>query len=202
MSGVKSKMGFEDFVFFILSEEDKANEVALRYWFDLLDLDCDGALRAFEVRTFYGEQMRRMGSLGHEVVKVEDIMTQLNDMLHPDVEGRYVLKEMIKPDKIKYAAVFVNTLFNLNKFVAFEQRDPFMLKQMQDEPNVTAWDRFARAEYARLAMEEDARQDEEDDDDMGFLDDDSPMPFAVDTDSKYEREQGEGGREGGRGGRR
>ena len=37
---------YEDFVFFILSEEDKANEVSLRYFFDLVDLDCDGVVTA------------------------------------------------------------------------------------------------------------------------------------------------------------
>lgn len=38
---------YEDFVFFILSEEDKANEVSLRYFFDLVDLDCDGVVTAY-----------------------------------------------------------------------------------------------------------------------------------------------------------
>ena len=42
----------------------------------------------------------------------------------------------------------------LPQFVSFEQRDPFALKQQQDEPTITAWDRFARIEYGRLAMEE------------------------------------------------
>ena len=44
--------------------------------------------------------MRRMGSLGHEVVKVSDIMTQLNDMLEPKVEGHYTLDDLIRPDKV------------------------------------------------------------------------------------------------------
>ena len=92
------------------------------------------------------------------------------------------MAELSRPDKIKQAATFVNVLFNLNKFLAFEQRDPFQLKQMQDEPHLTAWDRFARREYARLAMEEDQRQEDEEDDMVGVMDDDSPMPFAVDGD--------------------
>ena len=41
-----------------------------------------------------------MGSLGHEVVKVSDIMTQLNDMLEPKVEGHYTLDDLIRPDKV------------------------------------------------------------------------------------------------------
>lgn len=32
-SGVSGKMGYEDFVWFILSEEDKTTDTALEYWF-------------------------------------------------------------------------------------------------------------------------------------------------------------------------
>ena len=42
-------MGYEDFVYFILSEEDKTNSISLDYWFKCIDLDCDGSLRANEM---------------------------------------------------------------------------------------------------------------------------------------------------------
>ena len=42
-------MGYEDFVWFILSEEDKGNDVSLEYWFKCVDLDCDGCLRSNEM---------------------------------------------------------------------------------------------------------------------------------------------------------
>jgi serine/threonine-protein phosphatase 2A regulatory subunit B'' len=48
-----------------------------------------------------------------------------------------------------------NVLFNLNKFVAFETRDPFAMRQEREEVGVTEWDRFARSEYVRLAVEDD-----------------------------------------------
>ena len=43
------KMGYEDFVWFIMSEEDKSSEMALDYWFKCCDLDGDGCLRANEM---------------------------------------------------------------------------------------------------------------------------------------------------------
>lgn len=46
---VEGKMGYEDFVYFILSEEDKTNNISLEYWFKCIDLDCDGCLRANEM---------------------------------------------------------------------------------------------------------------------------------------------------------
>ncbi len=42
-------MSYEDFVWFILSEEDKSNELSLEYWFRCVDLDCDGKLRPNEM---------------------------------------------------------------------------------------------------------------------------------------------------------
>lgn len=45
----KDKMGYEDFVWFIMSEEDKASDMALEYWFKCCDLDGDGSLKANEM---------------------------------------------------------------------------------------------------------------------------------------------------------
>lgn len=45
----KDKMGYEDFVWFIMSEEDKASDMALEYWFRCCDLDGDGTLKANEM---------------------------------------------------------------------------------------------------------------------------------------------------------
>lgn len=44
-----NKMGYEDFVWFIMSEEDKSSDMALDYWFKCCDLDGDGCLRANEM---------------------------------------------------------------------------------------------------------------------------------------------------------
>lgn len=91
----------------------------------------------------------------------------------------------MRPDKIRVSGVFFNVLFNLSKFIEFEQRDPFLLRQQLAEPELTYvivvcrdvslcivthllsdlfdcsdWDRYARAEYARLAMEEEGRDDD------------------------------------------
>ncbi len=46
---VADRMGYEDFVWFMLSEEDKSTDVSLEYWFQCVDLDCDGVLRANEL---------------------------------------------------------------------------------------------------------------------------------------------------------
>lgn len=48
-SSIEGKMSYEDFVWFILSEEDKTSDVSLDYWFRCVDLDCDGALQPNEM---------------------------------------------------------------------------------------------------------------------------------------------------------
>jgi serine/threonine-protein phosphatase 2A regulatory subunit B'' len=57
-SGLPQVMGYEDFCFFLLCEEDKTTEPSLRYWFDLVDLNLDGTLSPWEVSTFYEEQLK------------------------------------------------------------------------------------------------------------------------------------------------
>ncbi|KAH7479962.1 hypothetical protein PRIC1_008487 [Phytophthora ramorum] len=156
----KKKMSYEDFIYFMLSEEDKANPVSIRYWFELIDTNEDGVLRADEMRVFYRHQIHRMECLGHEVVPFEDILCQMSDLLHPEKEGEFYHRDFIRPDKIRVSGVFFNVLFNLSKFIEFEQRDPFLLRQQLAEPELTDWDRYARAEYARLAMEEESRDED------------------------------------------
>ncbi|CAH0481175.1 unnamed protein product [Peronospora belbahrii] len=156
----KKKMSYEDFIYFMLSEEDKANPVSIRYWFELIDTNEDGVLRADEMRIFYRHQIHRMECLGHEVVPFEDILCQMSDLLHPEKDGEFYHKDFIRPDKIRVSGVFFNVLFNLSKFIEFEQRDPFLLRQQIAEPELTDWDRYARAEYARLAMEEESRDED------------------------------------------
>jgi hypothetical protein len=121
----------------MLSEEDKANPVSIRYWFELIDTNEDGVLRADEMRVFYRHQIHRMECLGHEVVPFEDILCQMSDLLHPENEGEFFHKDFVRPDKIRVSGVFFNVLFNLSKFIEFEQRDPFLLRQQLAEPELT-----------------------------------------------------------------
>jgi len=78
-------MAYEDFIYFMLSEEDKANERSVRYWFRCLDLDGDNVLKTMELRHFYSEQQNRLACLGHEVVPFADMLCQMLDMIKPKV---------------------------------------------------------------------------------------------------------------------
>ncbi|GER33116.1 calcium-binding EF-hand family protein [Striga asiatica] len=205
---VEGKMGYEDFIYFILSEEDKSSEPSLEYWFKCIDLDGNGIITRNEMQFFYEEQLHRMECMAQEPVLFEDILCQIVDMIHPESNGVLPsilviqrLKKLPRPEVMrsphrratarlkppvsvcrvqmkgkhepvvgldesyltlrdlkgsKLSGSVLNILFNLNKFMAFETRDPFLIRQERENPNLTEWDRFAHREYIRLSMEEDA----------------------------------------------
>ena len=216
-------MTYEDFVYFMLSEEDKGNEASLRYWFTCVDVDGDGVVDARDAKHFYDVQAQRMECLGHEVVPLDDVLCQMADLLnadetdaaaaavsHPKLPPRRKLPQddddssddgrsngvavksaqrklqrwrsrkrrsdpmclrlevadFLQPSKIRVAGVFFDALFSLDKFVAFEQRDPFAERLKRDDPFDTEWERFAAQEYSRLATED----DDDDDDGSGASD--------------------------------
>ncbi|CAN1729904.1 Probable serine/threonine protein phosphatase 2A regulatory subunit B''gamma [Linum perenne] len=152
-SKVEGKMGYEDFVYFILSEEDKSSEPGIEFWFNCIDLDGNGILTSNEMQFFYEEQLHRMECMAQEPVLFEDILCQIIDMIGPENEGLVTLRDM---RRTKLAGHVFNILFNLNKFIAFESRDPFLIRQERENPTLTEWDRFAHREYIRLSMEDDA----------------------------------------------
>jgi len=51
----KGKMGYEDFVYFMLCEEDKTTSQALHYWFRVIDLDDNQIITPYELEFFYKE---------------------------------------------------------------------------------------------------------------------------------------------------
>lgn len=75
------------------------------------------------------------------------------DMFHPEKDIIFRIEHFKQHRPI--AGIFFNCLTNLNKFVAYEQRDPFMIKnELTENPDYSEWDRFAHHEYIRLALEE------------------------------------------------
>ncbi|KAH9698760.1 putative serine/threonine protein phosphatase 2A regulatory subunit B''gamma [Citrus sinensis] len=151
-SKVEGKMGYEDFVYFILSEEDKSSEPSLEYWFKCIDLDGNGVITRNEMQFFYEEQLHRMECMAQEPVLFEDILCQIIDMIGPENQSYITLRDL---KGCKLSGSVFNILFNLNKFMAFETRDPFLIRQERENPTLTEWDRFAHREYIRLSMEED-----------------------------------------------
>ena len=151
---------YEDFIFFMLSEEDKANEFSVRYWFTCVDVDGDDKLNNMEMRSFYAVQLHRMQCMGHEVVPFEDMLCQMMDMIKPANTEYLVVEDFLQHHCSQVSGALFDALFNVNKYVMFEQRDPFLERQKREDEFDTDWDRFACIDYNRLAMEEEQREEE------------------------------------------
>nr|CAG4640610.1 EOG090X00JH [Eulimnadia texana] len=149
-----NRMSYAEFVWFLMSEEDKRHPTAVEYWFRCMDLDGDGYLSMYELEYFYEEQLQRMEALGIETLPFEDCLCQMLDMVRPSVQGKISLSDL---KRCHMTPIFFDTFFNLEKYLDHEQRDPFASQRDPDsEPGeeVSDWDRYAAEEYELLVAEE------------------------------------------------
>ncbi|XP_032081001.1 serine/threonine-protein phosphatase 2A regulatory subunit B'' subunit alpha isoform X2 [Thamnophis elegans] len=149
----ENQMSYADFVWFLISEEDKRCLTSIEYWFRCMDLDGDGTLSMYELEYFYEEQCERMESMGIEPLPFHDLLCQMLDLVKPEYEGRITLGDL---KRCRMAHVFYNTFFNLEKYLDNEQRDPFAVQKdiENDSPEPSDWDRYAAEEYEILVAEE------------------------------------------------
>ncbi|CAE8706204.1 unnamed protein product, partial [Polarella glacialis] len=149
-----------DFIHFLLNDQDQLTDRSIEFWFNIFDLDADGVIRDYELKYFYEEQVQRMECLNYETITFADVMCQLHDMIGPRVQGEFRLCDFKR--KRKFAGPFFSIFTSLNKFLAFEHRDPFLAKQEQlENPTFTNWHRWCADQYLRLAMEEGEEADED-----------------------------------------
>ena len=74
-----------------------------------------------------------MECLSQEPVLFEDVLCQMHDMVQPAQEGVFMLQDLKRQKTL--AGILFNILFNLNKFIAFETRDPFVVRQVCTAPS-------------------------------------------------------------------
>ena len=81
-------------------------------------------------------------------------------MIKPSDPRRITLKDI---KRCKLSGIFFNVLFNLNKFIAYENRDPFAIQQdrLNLAEKLSDWDKFARIEYDKMASEDGEGDDAE-----------------------------------------
>ncbi|XP_018562139.1 serine/threonine-protein phosphatase 2A regulatory subunit B'' subunit beta isoform X3 [Anoplophora glabripennis] len=190
----EEKMSYTDFVWFLLSEEDKLHPTAIEYWFRCMDLDGDGYLSMYELEYFYDEQMHRMEAIGIETLPFQDCLCQMLDMVKPKIPGKIALSDL---KKCKMTPIFFDTFFNLEKYLDHEQRDPFASQRDHDidGQEMSDWDRYAAEEYELLVAEEGGNDqqdslsfDEGNEEDLlsqhldGALDEDGQEELSEDSD--------------------
>ncbi|XP_053733293.1 serine/threonine-protein phosphatase 2A regulatory subunit B'' subunit beta isoform X2 [Synchiropus splendidus] len=153
----EGRLSYADFVWFLISEEDKKSDTSIEYWFRCMDLDGDGVLSMYELEFFYEEQCQKLESMAIEPLPFEDCLCQMLDLVKPEVKGKITLRDL---KRCKLSHVFFNTFFNIEKYLNQEQRDPFsVVGEMEpDGQEVSDWERYAAVEYDMLVSEETANE--------------------------------------------
>jgi serine/threonine-protein phosphatase 2A regulatory subunit B'' len=138
-------------VWFLISEEDKRNTTSIEYWFRVLDLDGDGVLSMYELEYFYNEQIEQMRERQIEYMPFTDLLCQILDLVKPTESGKIHLKDL---KNCKMTNVFFDTFINLEKYLEYEQRDPFSNIRDLDGPELSDWEKYAADEYENLVSED------------------------------------------------
>ncbi|XP_013883268.1 serine/threonine-protein phosphatase 2A regulatory subunit B'' subunit beta isoform X3 [Austrofundulus limnaeus] len=149
----QGKLSYADFVWFLISEEDKKTYTSMEYWFRCMDLDGDGVLSMYELEYFYEEQCQKLEAMAIEPLPFEDCLCQMLDLVAPEVEGKITLRDL---KRCKMAHIFFDTFFNIEKYLDHEQRDPFsVIREVEtDGQEVSDWEKYAAEEYDILVAEE------------------------------------------------
>uniref|UniRef100_A0A8I5UT20 Protein phosphatase 2 regulatory subunit B''beta n=1 Tax=Pongo abelii TaxID=9601 RepID=A0A8I5UT20_PONAB len=157
----EGRISYADFVWFLISEEDKKTPTSIEYWFRCMDLDGDGALSMFELEYFYEEQCRRLDSMAIEALPFQDCLCQMLDLVKPRTEGKITLRDL---KRCKLANVFFDTFFNIEKYLDHEQKEQISLLRDGDSsgPELSDWEKYAAEEYDILVAEETAGEPWED----------------------------------------
>ncbi|XP_014870234.1 serine/threonine-protein phosphatase 2A regulatory subunit B'' subunit beta isoform X1 [Poecilia latipinna] len=149
----EGRLSYADFVWFLISEEDKKTDTSIEYWFRCMDLDGDGVLSMYELEYFYDEQCQKLEALAIEPLPFEDCLCQMLDLVKPEVEDKITLRDL---KRCKLAHIFFDTFFNIEKYLNHEQRDPFsVIREAEtDGQEVSDWEKYAAEEYDILVAEE------------------------------------------------
>ncbi|XP_058642922.1 serine/threonine-protein phosphatase 2A regulatory subunit B'' subunit beta isoform X2 [Onychostoma macrolepis] len=153
----EGRLSYADFVWFLISEEDKKTETSIEYWFRCMDLDGDGVLSMYELQYFYQEQSQKLEAMAIEPLPFEDCLCQMLDMVKPEIPGKITLRDL---KRCKLSHIFFDTFFNIEKYLDHEQRDPLLAARDAETmgQEISDWERYAAEEYDNLVAEETANE--------------------------------------------
>ncbi|XP_007227919.3 serine/threonine-protein phosphatase 2A regulatory subunit B'' subunit beta isoform X1 [Astyanax mexicanus] len=175
----EGRLSYADFVWFLISEEDKKTETSIEYWFRCMDLDGDGVLSMYELQHFYQEQCQKLETMAIEPLPFEDCLCQMLDLVRPEIPGKITLRDL---KRCKLAHIFFDTFFNIEKYLDREQRDPFLVAKDAETlgQEISDWERYAAEEYDILVAEDTANEQYNDGYEQLDPIDDHPMSSEFD----------------------
>jgi len=108
---------FRDFIWFMLSRENKDSPEAIEYWFRCIDLDDDGYISIYEIEKFYIEQCKHMVLLHiQDYWSFPDYLCYLLDMIKPKIPNKISLSDLKRSQN---STTFFNMLFDIRQYENF-----------------------------------------------------------------------------------
>ncbi|KAI8838636.1 hypothetical protein BC829DRAFT_404358 [Chytridium lagenaria] len=149
-----NRLSYKDFIWFLMSVEDKRTVGSIEYWFRCLDLDGDGIVSLHELRDFYNEQFDRMIEFRmNDPWRFEDLCAASSR------DSQISLTDLKKSSN---SALFFDMIFDLRKYdthirridPGFREADDVWVEERGKRIKLEGWDKFAERTYDELAMEE------------------------------------------------
>ncbi|KAF7632720.1 hypothetical protein Mgra_00007861 [Meloidogyne graminicola] len=173
-------IGFEDFVCFLLAEEDKRHPTSIEYWFRCLDLDGDGQISLYEMEYFYEAIEQKLNSKNMETLALRDVICNLLDSIAPSNDYSITRNDLKKSG---LAHRFFNTFVNWIKYVDQESSDGerASVKTVGDK-EISDWEVFCLTEYELLMSESEQISNEEEEEEEGI--EDENIDLVLDEDDE------------------
>uniref|UniRef100_A0A915NZ03 EF-hand domain-containing protein n=1 Tax=Meloidogyne floridensis TaxID=298350 RepID=A0A915NZ03_9BILA len=174
-------IGFEDFVCFLLAEEDKRHPTSVEYWFRCIDLDGDGQISLYEMEYFYEAIEQKLNSKNMETLALRDVICNLLDSISSS-NGYSITRSDLKRSGLAHR--FFNTFVNWIKYVDQESSDGERASvKTTGDKEISDWEVFCLTEYELLMSESEQISNEEEEED-GV--EDENIDLVLDEDDELE----------------
>uniref|UniRef100_A0AC34GUH7 EF-hand domain-containing protein n=1 Tax=Panagrolaimus sp. ES5 TaxID=591445 RepID=A0AC34GUH7_9BILA len=145
-------IGFEEFVAFLLAEEDKRHPTSIEYWFRCIDLDGDGIISKYEMELFYNNMIAKLHAKVKEAMKFSDVVNQLYDLVSPADPKTITLRDL---KRCGLAHRFFNTFINYLKYLEQEcDGVERVTVKMNGEKELSDWENFCAVEFVKMLLNE------------------------------------------------
>ena len=151
ISEEKYMMSYEDFIYYMISEEDKTSPTSIKYWFKVIDLNNEGIITKKEMEYFYEEQIEKLKNNKKEVMEFKDVLKKIINLIPPEKENKWNLQNFL--DNPENSSIVFNMLLNMNK-INNKGKDPFIINKIENGKDYTDWDIFAYKEFNRNMNED------------------------------------------------
>ncbi|CAL6080059.1 Serine/threonine-protein_phosphatase 2A [Hexamita inflata] len=132
----KNQFNFEDFIVMLLSDVCYDTEQSCRFMFNVADISAQNSISKFDFDYFFSENQIQFEQRGVTTQR-QDILIQLQDMIKFNYDEDFNFSfEQIRRSKM-HMNLF-DAMFSVQKFVQFENRDPYVANSELQTGNVVS----------------------------------------------------------------